>query len=228
VWVRQGHIRQALAWAGVAGLAVDDEPSYLHEYGHVTLVRALLAQAPVDGSLEQATDLLDRLLHAAEAGRRTGSVIELLVLQALARRLSGDVPAALVPLERALLLAQPEGHLRVFLDEGEAMVELLNAVDAGGTVSGYAESLLAAAGSRVGGRPRAQGLVDPLSERELDVLHLLGSELTGPEIAGELVVSLNTVRTHTKSIYAKLGVNNRRAAVRRGQELHLLADRRRR
>ncbi len=75
-------------------------------------------------------------------------------------------------------------------------------------------------------RPAKQPLIDPLSERELDVLRLLGTELDGPEIARELMVALNTVRTHTKNIYGKLGVNNRRAAVRRGEELQLLSRRR--
>ena len=126
-----------------------------------------------------------------------------------------------MPLERALTLAEPEGYVRVFVDEGAPMTALLEA--AASTTCPWRTS---AAAGRVGEagdpRPTAQGLVDPLSERELDVLRLLGTDLGGPEIAGELVVSLNTVRTHTKNIYAKLGVNNRRAAVRRAEELGLL------
>jgi LuxR family maltose regulon positive regulatory protein len=223
VWVRQGRIREVLAWARAEGLSVDDEPSYLREYEHVTLARALLAQAEVDRSLEHATDLLDRLLKAADAGGRTGTVIEILVLLSLAHRLRGDVPAALARLQRALALAEPEGYVRVFLDEGEPILELLQTRAHRNVASTYEAALLDAAAGARARKPKTQKLVDPLSERELDVLHLLGSDLGGPEIAGELVVSLNTVRTHTKNIYAKLGVNNRRAAVSRGEELDLLA-----
>ena len=222
VWIRQGRAADALAWARTEGLSADDELSYLHEYEHVTLARALLAQHQVDGSLDQATRLLDRLLDAADAGDRTGSTIEILVLQALAQGLRGDVPAALVPLARALTLAEPEGYVRVFVDEGAPMTALLEAAVEHHLSTAYVERLLAASGKPVEPGPKAQGLVDPLSVRELDVLRLLGGDLGGPEIADELVVSLNTVRTHTKNIYAKLGVTNRRAAVRRGEELGLM------
>ncbi len=185
----------------------------------MTLARALLAT----GSLEEATELLGRLCLAAEAGHRTGNLIEILVLQALASAQRRDVPAALTTLERALTLAQPEGYVRTFVDEGPPMAALLDAAAKRGIARDYVTRLLAAFGTSGVRTPVRQGLVDPLSERELDVLRLLGSELTGPEIARELVVSLNTVRTHTKAIYAKLGVNTRRAAVRRAAELDLLA-----
>ena len=168
--------------------------------------------------------LLQRLLPAAEAGGRTGSAIEILVLQALAQQHGGDIPAALAPLGRALTLAEPEGYVRVFVDEGPPMAALLEAAAQRGIAPDYVRRLLAAARrhratatSTVG-----SGLVEPLSGRELDVLRLLATDLGGPDIARELVVSLNTVRTHTKNIYAKLGVNNRRAAVRRAQELDIL------
>jgi LuxR family maltose regulon positive regulatory protein len=114
--------------------------------------------------------------------------------------------------------------VRVFVDEGAPMAGLLRAAAAGRPASAYVERLLDALGEppRGGRRPaRAGGLVEPLSERERDVLRLLATDLTGPEIARRLVVSLNTVRTHTKNIYAKLGVNSRRAAVRRAEELDL-------
>ena len=145
------------------------------------------------------------------------------MLQALTHRMRGDLPAGLVPLERALTLAEPEGYVRVFVDEGQPMAVLLKAAAKRGIAKGYAGRLLAAL-STTDNRPVDQKqLVDPLSERELDVLRLLGSDLDGPDIARRLTVSLNTIRTHTKSIYAKLGVNSRRAAVRRAQELDLLA-----
>ena len=101
------------------------------------------------------------------------------------------------------------------------MVPLLRTVAKQGTAPGYVRRLLAAVSQTGDSTPASQELVEPLSARELDVLRLLGTDLDGPEIARELVVSLHTVRTHTKNIYAKLGVNNRRAAIRRAQELGL-------
>ena len=225
VWVAQGRLAEALGWARQQGLSVEDDLSYLHEFEHVTLARVLLARHPVARALDEATELLERLLRAAEDGGRTGSVIEILVLQALAQQLRGDVPAALVPLERALELAEPEGYVRRFVDEGSPMAVLLVSAAERGIAPSYVQRLLAAfAKPEPEISPTAdQGLVEPLSGRELDVLRLLGSDLGGPEIARELIVALNTVRTHTKSIYAKLGVNNRRAAVRRAEELGLLS-----
>ena len=149
------------------------------------------------------------------------------MLQALAHQARGDIPAALVPLERALTLAEPEGYVRIFVDEGPPMAALLEAAAKRGIAPDYVRRLLAAFGTAEDSTPAKQDLVEPLSERELDVLRLLGTDLDGPDIARELVVSLNTVRTHTKNIYAKLGVNNRRAAVRRAEELDLLPRARR-
>jgi LuxR family maltose regulon positive regulatory protein len=123
-------------------------------------------------------------------------------------------------------LAEPEGYLRIFADEGPSIAVVLEALLKQGTATGYVRDLLAATiGQRQPVRP-AQALVDPLSDRELDVLRLLGSDLDGPDIARELSVSLNTMRTHTKNIYAKLGVTSRRAAVRQAQELKLLPGQR--
>ena len=155
-------------------------------------------------------------------GGRTGRVIEIVVLQALAHQAQGDMPAALASLERAVTLAEPEGYVRIFADEGPPLVPLLRAVAKQGTRQNYARRLLAAVGRTETGSPTTPALIDPLSERELDVLRLLGTELDGPAIARELTVSLNTMRTHTKNIYAKLAVTNRRAAVRRAAELDLL------
>ena len=222
----RGGSAEAGAWARERSLSAEDDLSYLREFEHITLARVLLArsrQDRADGSALEALELLGRLLRAAEEGQRTGSVIEILVLQALAHQIAGDVPAALVPLERALTLAEPEGYVRMFVDEGPPMAALLEAAAKHGVARTYVRRLLAAFG-RPEGRVRVnQDLVEPLSERELDVLRLLATDLDGPDIARELVVSLNTVRTHTKNIYAKLGVNNRRAAVRRAVELDLLS-----
>jgi LuxR family maltose regulon positive regulatory protein len=170
-----------------------------------------------------AAQLLERLLHAAEAGGRTGNLLDVLVVQALAEQARGDLPAALAALRRALALAEPRGYARMFTDEGPRLGVLLRGVAAEGAGAGYARRLLAASVAVGGSPPVPAGLVDPLSARELDVLRLLGSDLDGPDIARELFVSVNTVRTHTRNIYAKLGVTNRRAAVRRGEDLDLLS-----
>ncbi|HST81203.1 MAG TPA: LuxR C-terminal-related transcriptional regulator [Kineosporiaceae bacterium] len=232
VWIRQGRVDDVRGWVHERALSVADDLSYLREYEHITLARAVLAQPGTGreaglGTHDQASELLARLLGAAEAGHREGSVVEILMLQALAYRLRGDLPAALIPLERALRMAEPEGYVRIFVDEGPAMASLLTAAAGEGIAPGYVGGLLAALGGgqdeHVTRPPATEALIDPLSRRELDVLRLLGSDLGGPEIARELVVSLNTVRTHTKNIYAKLGVTNRRAAVRRAGELDLLS-----
>jgi LuxR family maltose regulon positive regulatory protein len=217
--VRQGRVGEAVGWAREQGLATDDDLSYLREFEHITLARLLLAR----GSVPEATQLLERLLRAADEGARNGSVIEILVLQALAYQMRGNNPAALVPLERALRLAEPEGYVRMFVDEGPPMAALLEAAAKRGIAAEYARQLLKAFGKAEDRSAANQVLIEPLSERELDVLRLLGTDLVGPEIASQLMVSLNTVRTHIKSIYTKLGVNNRRTAVRRAEELELLA-----
>jgi len=225
LWVTQGRLGDALGWAHERGLSVADDLSYLREFEHITLARVLLAgyrTEPADRALLEATGLLDRLLKAAEGGGRMGSVIEILILQALAHQARGDVPAGLAPLERALTLAEPEGYVRIFLDEGPPMAALLENAAKRGATSGYVRQLLAAFG-KAEDRPLVkQALAEPLSERELDVLKLLRTEMSGPDIANTLMVSLNTLRTHTKNIFAKLGVNTRQAAVRRANELDLL------
>ena len=222
LWVTQGSLEQALAWAREQGLSATDDLSYMREFEHVTLARVLLAQHTKTrdvAALQSAIGLLQRLLEAAEEGGRTGTVIEILVLQALG---AGAVSDGLVPLERALTLAESQGYVRIFVDEGPPMALLLRAAAKDGIARSYVRRLLAALAKTETDRPIDQGLIEPLSERELDVLRLLATDLNGPEIARSLVVSLNTVRTHTKNIYTKLDVNDRRAAVRRAGELDLL------
>ncbi len=225
VWVAQGRLAEALGWARAQGLSASDDLSYLREFEHITLARLLLAHHASDGdkgAIREAMALLGRLGQAAEAGGRTGSLIEILVLQALAQQMQDDIPAALVPLERALGLAEPEGYVRIFVDEGAPMTALLEAAANQRIAPRYTRRLLAAGGQAEDRTPVKQDLIEPLSGRELEVLRLLRTEMTGPEIARELMVSLHTVRTHTNKIYVKLGVNNRRAAVRRAGDLGLL------
>ena len=229
VQATNGRVGDALAWAREQGLSAEDDLSYLREFEHVTLARVLLAQhraQPAAASLQDVARLLERLLQAAEAGDRTGTAIEILMLQAVTQHARGNVPGALAALEHALTLAEPEGYVRLFAGEGPPMASLLRAAAKQGIAPSYVHRLLAAVNRSEDRPPPQQGLIEPLSQRELEVLRLLGSDLDGPDIARELTVSLNTVRTHTKSIYAKLGVNNRRAAVRRAGELDLLSRRR--
>jgi LuxR family maltose regulon positive regulatory protein len=243
VLAASGDVAGARAWAARHEVGAGDDLSYLREYEHVTLAKVLLAEHRATGSPEplgSATTLLDRLLAAAESGGRAGSVLEIEVLRGLAHHAAGSPEVALGALGHAVDLAEPDGWVRFFVDAGPAMGELLPALldrrpdsgllralrtvvdpTAGG---GTAPPSAPDAGPAATGRPEpAATLVDPLSDRELDVLRLLGSDLDGPGIARELVVSLNTVRTHTKHIYTKLGVNSRRSAVSRAHQLGLLS-----
>jgi len=238
VWVAQGRLDEALGWARDQGLSAHDDLSYLREFDHITLARVLLGRNQRDHAahaLAEATSLLERLLNAAEAGGRVGRAIEILVLQALAHHAQGNIAAALMPLERALTLAEPEGYVRIFVDEGPPMAQLLRAAAAPighlRIMPTYAGKLLAALGAEPlvsAGQvshptfPTLPPLIEPLSDRELEVLRLFKTELSGPEIARELVIALSTVRTHTKGIYSKLNVNSRRAAVKRATELNLI------
>jgi len=242
LWIAQDRLGEALGWAREQGLSAGDDLSYLREFEHITLARILLARYKsdrADASIREATGLLERLLKAAEEGGRMGSAIEILVLQALADQMQGDIPAALAPLERALALAEPEGYVRIFLDEGASMAQLLREAATHKIMPEYTSKLLAGFETQrktsvtsadepslpdLRGQlsPASQPLIEPLTERELEVLRLFKTELSGPEIARELVIGLSTVRTHTKSIYSKLNVNSRRAAVKRAEELGLI------
>jgi LuxR family maltose regulon positive regulatory protein len=227
--IANSRLHDALGWARQAAVSVDDELSYLREFEHITLARLLLARAKADRTgtpVREALALLERLGQAAAEGARAGSMIEILTLEALALQVRGDTTAALGPLGRALTVAEPEGYVRIFTEEGPPMASLLKEAARRGIAPSYVDELLAAGGGFTGPVPKKQGLIEPLSERELDVLRLLRSDLSGPDIARELMVSLNTMRTHTKNIYTKLSVNNRRAAVRRAQALDLLSGRR--
>ena len=222
-YIAQGRLDDALRWQGGAGIGVDDELSYLREFEHITLARLLLAQLNDDDSaaVDRLSSLLERLTKAAGDGGRNGSAIELSILQALVHR-RGDIGAALVHLQRAVALAEPEGYVRLFVNEGPPMQALLKLALKRGIAPAYLRKLHAAFSPREALPQKHPDLIEPLSERELDVLRLLRSELGGTEIARELMVSPNTMRTHTKNIYDKLGVNSRRSAVRRAEELGLL------
>jgi LuxR family maltose regulon positive regulatory protein len=219
--LRLGRVDDALAWTREQHLSADDDLDYLHESDHVTLARCLLAeQKRSPDEPHVALGLLHRLLAAAESGGRTGTVIEVLVLLAMARRSSGDVPGAALAIERALALAEPEGYFRVLANEGSSLEAPLKLAARHGTAPRTVRRLLMSIRSadRAAPAPEARDAIEPLTEREREVLRLLKTDLSGPEIARRLVVSINTVRTHTKNIYAKLDVTSRRAAVLRAEE----------
>jgi LuxR family maltose regulon positive regulatory protein len=224
-------------WEEARGLKTDGEIKSLNdEFEHLVWVRLLIIQDEPD----QALKLLARLLQAAEDGGRTASVIEILVLQALALQAVaqgalGDMQPALIPLKRSLSLAEPEGYIRLFVDEGAPMAKLLREAEAHGIAPHYVRALLRVLESETNDEgPSAEQspssfvlrppspVVEPLSDRELEVLRLLSTDLSAPEIAAELVVSANTVRTHIKHIYSKLDAHSRYEAVERAEELNLL------
>ena len=232
VWVAQGRLAEALNWVRDQSLSVDGELSYLREFEHITLARVLIAQyksVQKVGFINEAKGLLDRLLKAAEEGGRAGSVIEILVLQALAHEAQGDISPALVSLERALTLAEPEGYVRIFVDEGPPMTHLLNETLNHGIAPEYVRQLLGAfpdaeieGADSVKRQAPGSELVEPLSEREIDVLQLIAVGHKYQEMADRLVISLNTVRHHTKNLYRKLEVNNRTQAIKKANDLNLL------
>jgi LuxR family maltose regulon positive regulatory protein len=203
VWLAQGRLDEAADWAREEGLSVHDEVGYLREFAHITLARLLLARHRYEraySALAEAKGLLERLLQAAEEGQRMGSVVEILTLQALAHQMQGNIPAALAALERAMTLAEPEGYVRLFVDEGNPMALLLKEAAKQEIAPGYVRQLLSALGKSQDRAPANRQLVEPLSERELEVLRLLTTDLSGPQIAYELMVSLSTIRTHIRNI----------------------------
>ena len=233
--IEQGHLAEARAWADERRLTAHDELAYLREYEHITLARLLLAEATRDqdrAALEEVTRWLDRLLDAAEAGGRIGSVVEILTLQALAHDALGELGAALGALERALASAAPERWARAFLDAGGPMVRLLTAASDRGIEATYARRLLTEARRRARRDSRREAPTpsslgpspsgETLSDRELEVLTLIAMGLSNREIGDRLFRALDTVKGYTRTIYAKLQVKSRTEAVARARELGLL------
>ena len=236
VWVRQGRLAEAMSWVRERGLSVDDELSYLREFEHLILAKIYLAQyksTRKNRFLSEAGGLLQRLLAAAEEGERTGSVIEILIQQALAHEVAGHLSQALLPLERALALAEPEGYVRIFADEGPPMARLLSEAAARRILPGYTGRLLSALEGEGHAAevqppvsplraPSTQPLVEPLSDRELEILQLIAQGLSNREISERLFLALSTVKGHNRNIFGKLEVQRRTEAVARARELGLL------
>jgi LuxR family transcriptional regulator, maltose regulon positive regulatory protein len=223
----QGKVDDPARWSAERGLGVEDEPSYLRESEHLVLARVLLAQDKPD----QALRLLKRLREEAQAAGGSGSEIEILTLQALALREKGEKEQAVSTLTQALALAEPEGYVRTFVDEGPQMVALLSEVleaQQRGRLhplvsAHYLRKLLAALERDASdAAPPGADLLEPLSDRELEVLALVDAGRTNQEIAEELFVAKSTVKTHIKNIYGKLDVRNRTQALVRARELGLL------
>ncbi len=230
VQIAAGDLSSAGGWAEDRALSVDDEPDYLREYEHLTLARLLLAQhragREIDGAASASPvaavlGLLDRLHAAAVEAGRDGSVLEIRVLQALAHHAHGDRAQALAALgQSSAATPESDSYVRLYLDEGAPMLALLQ--EAAGAYPRARRLLERATASVETAVEPQQSPGEVLSHRELEVLRLLDSELTGPEIARQLYVTVNTLRTHTKRIFTKLDVTTRAAAVRRAHERGLL------
>ena len=219
LWVVHGNLAAASEWLRGCVLGPTERIDLALEARHLAAVRGLLA---LDGVAE-ALALLARALAAAEADGRIGSLIEILVLQALAFQAQADMTRALAALEQALALAEPEGYVRTFVDEGEPMARLLHRALAQGIASRYVARLLAAFEKSAAARlPVAGALVEPLTERELEVLRLIATGLSNREIAQELVIAVSTVKSHINHLYGKLDAQSRTQAVAKAQALDLL------
>ncbi len=232
VHLKQGRLEKAQAWARERGLSTEMDARYLDEYELLTLARVRLAEDALAG----VSKMLARLLALAETQKRTGSVIEILITQALVEQAQHNRPGALAALEHALGLAEPEGYLRTFVDEGATFKSLL--LDFSATICkqpnhnqrpliGYVNQLLAAF-PRPAALPdpkiaqRKATLVEPISERELEVLQLIAQGLTNREISLRLCVTTSTVKGHNQRLFGKLQAQNRTEAVARARELGLL------
>ncbi|MDB4914671.1 MAG: regulatory protein LuxR [Gemmatimonadetes bacterium] len=222
IWIAQGKLAAAKGWARDARLSIDDELSYLREFEHITLARLLVARN------DDAFPLLERLLIAAAQGGRKGSLIEILVLEALAHQAKSDVRAAVDPLERALALAESEGYVMIFVDEGDKMRDLLRHVAARGIAAGYTRKLLRVfdgGPTPVADAPAvvsSERLLHDLTTRELEILRLIAAGMRNQEIADQLSISTATVKRHIANAYAKLDVSHRTEALVRAHALKLL------
>jgi LuxR family maltose regulon positive regulatory protein len=231
VELAQGNLVAALHWEGASGLSCNDEElGYPREREYLCLARVRIAQGRDDPSgpfLNDALYLLERLLADTEAKARMSSAIEILVLRSLALQARGDHAGSLTALSRALALAEPEGYIRLFVDEGQPMIALLLMAHTHGIAPGYAATLLTAFGLQAAASPHEPApnhslLMAPLTEREREVLRLLLDGASNREIARCLVLSVNTVKKHVYNICGKLGVQSRMQAVAKARTVTIL------
>lgn len=218
VWLAQGNLERPTQLIRKSGLTIKNEILYQQEPEYIILLRVLLTQ----GDLEAALALSERLLQQSETAGRLGLVIEVLILRALIFQGKKETERALAAIEKALALAQPEGYVRVFLDEGEAMTRLLCQVQSRQVETGYAAELLSRIGKISGmTQPSMQLLIEPLTIREVEVLKFINAGCSNQEIAEKLVISIPTVKRHISNIYTKLEVKSRTQAIAIGKELKL-------
>jgi LuxR family maltose regulon positive regulatory protein len=238
LWMTHHDRVPASHWMGQLLPDTGGGTSYLRELIHLAQVRELMASAvlatPVHKDRVRKTlELLRCLLPAAKAAGRVENTIEILVLQAVALQLLEHAEQASSALRHALSLAEPEGYVRTFVDEGEPMARLLRRALAKGIAPDYVQKLLAAFEESAQPLPPAtqapvdqplvdQPLVDPLTEREMEVLRLIAAGLSNREIAQELVVAVSTVKSHINHIYGKLDAKSRTQAVAKAHGLNLL------
>jgi len=227
VWLARGDVASASGWAAERGLEPNQRNLYYREPEYIVLARILIAQ----GHLDAAMRLLRRLSDTAEEGGHTARLLETQLLQALAYDAAGQTDGALKVLEQALERGEASGFVRIFVDEGPPMGRLLHEAAARGVATEYARKLLSAfqVGEAEGAESALatsanEALIEPLSERELEVLQLIAQGHTNPEIAAKLFLSLNTVKVHTRNIYGKLDAHSRTQAVARGRALGVLQD----
>jgi LuxR family maltose regulon positive regulatory protein len=214
----EGDLTAAARWAQATSFSPADTPHHWDEFTYLAYVRLLLAQ----NRLEDAQRLLDTMERSASQGERRRKLITIYLLQAVAHQAAGYTEGALARVENAVDLAAPEDYRRAFLDEGPAILDLLPR--ARHLAPDFVSQVLDAASAKDASppMPRRQALVEPLSERELEILRLIAAGRSNPEIAELLYLSLNTVKWHAKNLYGKLNVGSRIEAVARAQELELL------
>jgi len=225
ILLAQGKLEAASQWMNERKPDLNKKLSHFDGMEYIGFVRVLLAQ----GKLMESISILERLLAAAEKGGDITSEIELLILQAFAFQAGGDLNQALVTIEKALNLGEKRGFFRIFVDEGPPMASLLYETLGRGIAPDYVNRLLGAISSDkpeqvepLSAQVSESYFIEPLSEREIEVLQLIAEGLTNPEIATRLILSLYTVKTHTRNIYSKLGVGNRIQAVDKARTLGIL------
>jgi len=225
-WLGSGNLNTALQWAQERGLSIDDKLDGQREVEYIALAHILITQNKMD----EAERLLERLIKNAKAGDRVYMMIEMRLMRALIFKAKQDTAAAMTELKLALSLAEPGGFIMIFVSKGKPVAELLEEILAvkkrdhddnkTGFSLSYAKKIFSVL--KAGTPTKIEGLMDQISERELEVLHLIAAGLSNREIADKLFISLNTVKTHTKNINSKLNVNSRTKAVAQAKELGIL------